>query len=100
MGGKQNAKNWWDQGKAFPSIFIFSPLFPFNQITERKLLRSHPGVKQCFHTRDVAANNWATAASSAAGPIGAKSAILMKNALIFVAKHTKNLAKNGAWQST
>jgi hypothetical protein len=43
----------------------------------------------------VAANNWATAASSAAGPIGAKSAILMKNALIFVAKHTKNLAKMG-----
>jgi hypothetical protein len=53
-----------------------------------------------FHTMDVAAYNWATAASSPAGPMSAKSAILMRNATIFVAKHTKNLAKNGAWQST
>jgi hypothetical protein len=66
----------------------------------RKLLRSHHGVKQCFHTMDVAANNWATAASPSAGPISAKSAIFIKNATILVAKHTKNLAKNGAWQST
>ena len=64
------------------------------------LLLSHHGVKQCFYTMDVAANNWATAASNPAGPISAKSTILMKNATIFVAKHTKNLAKNGAWQST
>uniref|UniRef100_A0A2N9FCB0 Protein FAR1-RELATED SEQUENCE n=1 Tax=Fagus sylvatica TaxID=28930 RepID=A0A2N9FCB0_FAGSY len=49
---------------------------------------------------DVAAYNWATAASSPAGPMSAKSAILMRNATIFVAKHTKNFAKNGAWQST
>jgi hypothetical protein len=49
---------------------------------------------------DVAANNWATAASPSAGPISAKSAIFIKNATILVAKHTKNLAKNGAWQST
>jgi hypothetical protein len=49
---------------------------------------------------DVAANNWATAASNSTGLINAKSAIFIKNATIFVAKHTKNLAKNGAWQST
>jgi hypothetical protein len=49
---------------------------------------------------DVAANNWATAASNPASPISAKSAILMKNATIFIAKRTKNWAKNGAWQST
>ena len=61
---------------------------------------SHHGVKQCFHTMDVAANNWATAASNPAGPISAKSVILMKNATIFIAKRTKNLAKNEAWQST
>ena len=66
----------------------------------RTLLLPHHSVKQCFHTMDVAANNWATAASNPAGLISAKSAILMKNATIFVAKHTKNLAKNGAWQST
>ena len=64
------------------------------------LLLSHHGVKQCFHTMDVAANNWATAASPSAGPISAKSAIFIKNATIFIAKHTKNLAKNGAWQIT
>jgi hypothetical protein len=69
-------------------------------LLERTLLRSHHGVKQCFHTMDVAAYNWATTASSPAGPMSAKSAILMRNATIFVAKHTKNLAKNGAWQST
>uniref|UniRef100_A0A2N9HWK3 Protein FAR1-RELATED SEQUENCE n=1 Tax=Fagus sylvatica TaxID=28930 RepID=A0A2N9HWK3_FAGSY len=44
---------------------------------------------------DVAANNWATAASPSAGPISAKSAIFIKNATILVAKHTKNLAKMG-----
>jgi hypothetical protein len=60
-----------------------------------KLLRSHHGVKQCFHTMDVAANNWVTAASPSAGPISAKSAIFIKNATILVAKHTKNLAKMG-----
>jgi hypothetical protein len=49
---------------------------------------------------DVAANNWATAASPSAGPINAKSAIFIKNATILVAKHTKNLVKNWAWQST
>jgi hypothetical protein len=48
---------------------------------------------------DVAVNNWATAASNPAGPISAKSAILMKNATIFVAKHTKNWTKNGAWEA-
>ena len=56
------------------------------------LLLSHHGVKQCFHTMDVAVNNWATAASNPAGPISAKSANLMKNATIFVAKRTKNWA--------
>ena len=64
------------------------------------LLLSHHGVKQCFHTMDVAANYWATAASPSAGPISAKSAIFIKNATIFVAKHTKNLVKNGTWQIT
>jgi hypothetical protein len=48
---------------------------------------------------DVTANNWATVASNPAGPISAKSAILMKNATIFVAKHTKNWTKNGAWEA-
>ena len=59
---------------------------------KRTLLLSHHGVKQCFHTMDVAANYWATAASPSAGPISAKSASLMKNAIIFVAKRTKNWA--------
>jgi hypothetical protein len=65
----------------------------------RILLRSQHGVKQCFHTMDVAVNNWATATTNPAGPISAKSTILMKNATIFVAKRTKNWAKNGAWQA-
>ena len=65
----------------------------------RTLLLSHHGVKQCFHTMDVAASDWATSEMDLAGPTSAKSASLMKNATIFVAKRTKNWVKNGAWQA-
>jgi hypothetical protein len=44
---------------------------------------------------DVAAYNWATAASSPAGPIGAKSAILMKNALFLLPNILKIWLKMG-----
>jgi hypothetical protein len=64
-------------------------------LLSRALLLSHHGVKQCFHTMDVAANYWATAASSAAGPIGAKSAILMKNALSLLPNTLKIWLKMG-----
>ena len=56
------------------------------------LLLSHHGVKQCFHTMDVAVSDWATSETGPAGPTSAKSASLMKNATIFVAKRTKNWA--------
>ena len=59
------------------------------------LLLSHHGVKQCFHTMDVAANYWATAASSFAGPMSAKSAILMKNALSLLPNTLKIWLKMG-----
>ena len=48
---------------------------------------------------DVAVTDWPTSEMGPAGPTSAKSATLMKNATIFVAKHTKNLAKNGAWEA-
>uniref|UniRef100_A0A2N9IHW6 Protein FAR1-RELATED SEQUENCE n=1 Tax=Fagus sylvatica TaxID=28930 RepID=A0A2N9IHW6_FAGSY len=44
---------------------------------------------------DVAVTDWATSEMGPAGPTSAKSATLMKNATIFVAKRTKNWAKNG-----
>ena len=65
----------------------------------RILLLSHHGVKQCFHTMDVAVTDWPTSEMGPAGPTSAKSATLMKNATIFVAKRTKNWAKNGAWEA-
>uniref|UniRef100_A0A2N9HG60 Protein FAR1-RELATED SEQUENCE n=1 Tax=Fagus sylvatica TaxID=28930 RepID=A0A2N9HG60_FAGSY len=54
-----------------------------------------------FHTMDVdvAVTDWATSEMGPAGPTSAKSATLMKNATIFVAKRTKNWAKNGAWEA-
>uniref|UniRef100_A0A2N9ER42 Protein FAR1-RELATED SEQUENCE n=1 Tax=Fagus sylvatica TaxID=28930 RepID=A0A2N9ER42_FAGSY len=48
---------------------------------------------------DVAVTDWATSEMGPAGPTSAKSATLMKNATIFVAKRTKNWAKNGAWEA-
>jgi hypothetical protein len=44
---------------------------------------------------DVTAYNWATAASSPAGPIDAKSAILMKNALSLLPNTLKIWLKMG-----
>jgi hypothetical protein len=48
---------------------------------------------------DVAVTDWPTSEMGPAGPTSAKSATLMKNVTIFVAKHTKNWAKNGAWEA-
>ena len=48
---------------------------------------------------DVAASDWATSKMGPAVPTSAKSASLMKNATIFVAKRTKNWAKNWAWEA-
>ena len=48
---------------------------------------------------DVAASDWATSEMGPAGPTSVKSASLMKNATIFVAKCTKNWVKNRAWQA-
>ena len=48
---------------------------------------------------DVAVSDWATSEMGLAGPTSAKSASLMKNATIFIAKHTKNWAKNWAWEA-
>ena len=48
---------------------------------------------------DVAVSDWATSEMGPAGPISAKLASLMKNAIIFVAKRTKNWAKNWAWEA-
>jgi hypothetical protein len=48
---------------------------------------------------DVAASDWATSEMGPAGPTSAKLASLMKNATIFVAKRTKNWAKNWAWEA-
>jgi hypothetical protein len=48
---------------------------------------------------DVAASDWATSEMGPAGPTSTKSASLMKNATIFIAKRTKNWAKNWAWEA-
>ena len=56
------------------------------------LLLSHHGVKQCFHTMDVAASHLSTKQMGLAGPTSEKAAKQMKNAAIFVAKRTKNWA--------
>ncbi len=58
------------------------------------LLLSHHGVKQCFHTMDVAVNDWATSKMGPAGPTSVKSASLMKNSLILVTNHCKKKKKN------
>jgi hypothetical protein len=58
----------------------------------RTLLLSHHGVKQCFHTMDVAASYLSTKQMGPAGPTSEKAAKQMKNAAIFVAKRTKNWA--------
>ena len=50
---------------------------------------SHHGVKQCFHTMDVAISDWATSEMGPAGPTSEKSINLMKNSLIPVTKHCK-----------
>ena len=68
-------------------------------IFERILLLSHHGVKECFHTMDVAVTDCPTSEMGSAGPTSVKSATLMKNATIFIAKRTKNWAKNGAWEA-
>ncbi len=44
---------------------------------------------------DVAADNWATTASNPTGPISAKLAILMKNALSLLPNTIKIWLKNG-----
>ena len=46
-------------------------------------------MKQCFHTMDVAAYHWATLQMGPAGPTSEKTAKLMKNRVILVAKHCK-----------
>jgi hypothetical protein len=56
------------------------------------LLLSHHGVKQCFHTMDVAASHWATLQMGPAGPTSEKAAKHMKNTAILVAKRCKNWA--------
>ena len=58
----------------------------------RTLLLSHHGVKQCFHTMDVAASHWATLQMGPAGPTSEKAAKHMKNTAILVAKRCKNWA--------
>jgi hypothetical protein len=59
-------------------------------VCSRTLLLSHHGVKPCFHTMDVAVSDWATTEMGPAGLTNVKSASLMKNATIFIAKRTKN----------
>ena len=59
------------------------------RIEKRVLLNPHHGVKQCFHTMDVAVYDWATLEMVPAGPTSEKSASLMKNRVILVAKHCK-----------
>jgi hypothetical protein len=46
-------------------------------------------VKQCFHTMDVAVYDWATSEMGPTGLTSEKSTSLMKNRVIFVAKHCK-----------
>jgi hypothetical protein len=50
-------------------------------------------VKQCFHTMDMAAYHWATLQMGPAGPTSEKTAKLMKNRVILVAKHCKKIEK-------
>ena len=59
-----------------------------------------PWCETVFSHHGCGSKLLATAASPSAGPISTKSAIFIKNATIFVAKHTKNLVKNGTWQIT
>jgi hypothetical protein len=63
------------------------------RIEERVLLNPHHGVKQCFHTMDVAVYDWATSEMVPAGPTSEKSASLMKNRVILVTKHCKKKKK-------
>ena len=63
------------------------------RIEERVLLNPHHGVKQCFHTMDVAVYDWATSEMVPAGPTSEKSASLMKNRVILVDKHCKKKEK-------
>ena len=56
------------------------------------LLNPHHGVKQCFHTMDVAAYHWATLQMGPAGPTSEKAAKHMKNTAILIAKRYKNWA--------
>jgi hypothetical protein len=56
-----------------------------NDNKRRTLLNPHHGVKQCFHTMDVAAYHWATLQMGLAGPTSEKTAKLMKNRVILVA---------------
>ena len=59
----------------------------------RVLLNPHHGVKQCFHTVDVAVYDWATLEMVPAGPTSEKSASLMKNRVILVAKHCNKIKR-------
>ena len=57
------------------------------------LLLSHHGVKQCFHTMDVAAYNWATLQMGPVGLTSEKATKHMKNKVILVVKRCKNCAQ-------
>ena len=57
------------------------------------MLNPHYGVKQCFHTMDVAVSDWATSEMGPAGLTSVKSASLMKNRVILVAKYCKKREK-------
>ena len=58
-------------------------------LIKSEMFLSHHGVKQCFHTMDVAVSDWATSEMGPAGPTSVKSVSLMKNNLILVTKHCK-----------
>jgi hypothetical protein len=48
---------------------------------------------------DVTVTDWAKSEMGLTGPTSAKSVTLIKNATIFITKHTKNWVKNWAWEA-
>ena len=65
----------------------------FQTVIKRVVLNPHHGVKQCFHTIDMAAYHWATLQMGPTGPTSEKAAKHIKNRVIIVAKRCKNCAQ-------
>ena len=75
--------------KTAHGVFFLDSTKIHESITLWAVLNPHHGVKQCFHTMDMAAYHWATLQMGPASPTSEKAAKHMKNRVILVAKHCK-----------